>query len=245
MLTNTGDLKRSIIVLYAKAGILHSFVQERKSMEALANQIGTSRSTRRRSLRTVKLMIDGENNLHMSMSMAPDSSPQQPQEVQQPQCAAAAMMHGISMAPASSLHGGCPPIQEHQEYGLPRAPPSMMPTQRDVITPNPRLSNSSESMGSQYSILCSGSKPSCDVHSSLQHDAESTLSIVWQARSTTASRFHHGSQPQHCVLLRTSGSYRSIARNLHMSLHAAVYGHKAFRRKSRMNRRRFTNGSKA
>ena len=41
------------------------------------------------------------------------------------------------MAPASSLHGGCPPIQEHQEYGLPRAPPSMMPMQCDVITPNP------------------------------------------------------------------------------------------------------------
>ena len=26
------------------------------------------------------------------------------------------MMHGISMAPASSVHGGCPPISEHQEY---------------------------------------------------------------------------------------------------------------------------------
>ena len=67
----------------------------------------------------------------------PDSSAQPPQEVQQPQCAAAAMMHGISMAPASSLHGGCPPIQENQEYGLPGAPPSMAPMQREVITPNP------------------------------------------------------------------------------------------------------------
>ena len=38
----------------------------------------------------------------------PDSSAQQPQEVPAPQCAAAAMMDGISMAPASSLHGGCP-----------------------------------------------------------------------------------------------------------------------------------------
>ena len=34
----------------------------------------------------------------------PDSSSQPPLEVPQPQCAAAAMMHGISMAPASSLH---------------------------------------------------------------------------------------------------------------------------------------------
>ena len=46
-------------------------------------------------------------------------------------------------------------------------------------------------------------------------------------------------------LLRTSGSCRSIARSLLMSLHAAVYGPKAFRRKSRMSRRRFTNGSMA
>ena len=67
----------------------------------------------------------------------PDSSAQPPQEVQQPQCAAAAMMHGISMAPASSLHGGCPPIQENQEYSQSSAPPGMVPMQREVITPNP------------------------------------------------------------------------------------------------------------
>ena len=47
------------------------------------------------------------------------------------------MMHGISMAPASSLHGGCPPIQENQEYGFPGAAPGMIPMQREVITPNP------------------------------------------------------------------------------------------------------------
>ena len=67
----------------------------------------------------------------------PGDKAQPPQEVQQPQCAAAAMMHGISTAPASSLHGGCPPIQEHQEYGLPGVPPVMVPMQHDVITPNP------------------------------------------------------------------------------------------------------------
>ena len=67
----------------------------------------------------------------------PDSSAQPPQEVQQPQCAAAAMMHGISMAPASSLHGGCLPIQENQEYSQSSAPPGMVPVQREAITPNP------------------------------------------------------------------------------------------------------------
>ena len=67
----------------------------------------------------------------------PDSSPQPLQEVQQPQCAAAAMMHGISMAPASSQHGGCPPIQGNQEYSQSMPPPGMVPTQREVITPNP------------------------------------------------------------------------------------------------------------
>ena len=65
----------------------------------------------------------------------PSSKDQPFQEVPQPQCAAAAMMHG--MAPASSLHGGCPPIQENQPYGFPTAFPGMVPMQRDVITPNP------------------------------------------------------------------------------------------------------------
>ena len=59
----------------------------------------------------------GEQVTHVDVD-GPDSSAQPPQEVQQPQCAAAAMMHGNSMAPASSQHGGCPPIQENQEYSL-------------------------------------------------------------------------------------------------------------------------------
>ena len=78
----------------------------------------------------------GDQVTHVDVD-GPDSSAQPPQEVQQPQCAAAAMMHGISMAPASSLHGGCPPIQENQEYSQSRAPPNMVPMQREVITPNP------------------------------------------------------------------------------------------------------------
>ena len=52
---------------------------------------------------------------------------------QQPQCAAAAMMHGASRPPASSWQGGCPTIAEHQEF-MPPMPPSM---QQDVILPNP------------------------------------------------------------------------------------------------------------
>ena len=79
----------------------------------------------------------GEQWSHMLMSMVLIPALQPPQEVQQPQCAAAAMMHGISMAPASSLHGGCPPIQENQEYSQSSAPPGMIPMQREVITPNP------------------------------------------------------------------------------------------------------------
>ena len=66
----------------------------------------------------------------------PASKEQPPQEVPPPtQCAAAAMMHG--MAPASSLHGGCPPIQENQPYDLPGPLPGMAPMQYDVILPNP------------------------------------------------------------------------------------------------------------
>ena len=66
----------------------------------------------------------------------PASKEQPPQEVPPPtQCAAAAMMHG--MAPASSLHGGCPPIQENQPCDLPGPLPGMAPMQYDVILPNP------------------------------------------------------------------------------------------------------------
>ena len=77
----------------------------------------------------------GEQVTHVDVD-GPDSSAQPPQEVQQPQCAAAAMMHGISMAPASSQHGGCPPIQENQEYSQSIVPPGMVPMQHEVITPN-------------------------------------------------------------------------------------------------------------
>ena len=52
-----------------------------------------------------------------------------PAEAPQPQCAAAAMMHGLSRPPVSSYQGGCPTIAEHQEFMPPMQPP-MQPTSR-------------------------------------------------------------------------------------------------------------------
>ena len=132
----------------------------------------------------------GEQVTHIDVD-GPESSAQQPQEVPAPQCAAAAMMHGISMAPASSLHGGRPPIAENQEYSQPSAPPGMYVTQREIIT------NCSQPLGSQCCAVCSSSKSSLDVHSSLQHNVESTLSYIQQAGCVTSSREYIGSQLRH------------------------------------------------
>ena len=60
----------------------------------------------------------------------PTLGSQGPAEDPQPQCAAAAMMHGSSMRASSSWQGGCPPIAERQEW-YPLVP------QQDVIFPNP------------------------------------------------------------------------------------------------------------
>ena len=104
-------------------------------MEAQASRTGTSTSTRRaKSEGRAADYRWGSQVTHDDVD-GPGSKDQPPQEVPQPQCAAAAMMHG--MAPASSLHGGCPPIQENQPYGFPGAFPGMVPMQHDVITPNP------------------------------------------------------------------------------------------------------------
>ena len=43
----------------------------------------------------------------------------------------------MPMAPASSVHGGCPSIAEHQEFAPCMPPPVMGMMQHDVITPNP------------------------------------------------------------------------------------------------------------
>ena len=60
----------------------------------------------------------------------PVEGSQCPAEDPQPQCAAAAMMHGVSRPAASSWQGGCPTIAEHQEW-MPPVP------QQHVIFPNP------------------------------------------------------------------------------------------------------------
>ena len=70
----------------------------------------------------------------------PASTSQHQSEAPQPVCAAAAMMHGMPMAPASSarsVHGGCPSIAEHQEFAPSMPPPGMAMMQHDVIVPNP------------------------------------------------------------------------------------------------------------
>ena len=63
----------------------------------------------------------------------PIEDPPRPAAEPQPQCAAAAMMHGVSRPPASSWQGGCPTIAEHQEF----APPMQPSMQPEVILPNP------------------------------------------------------------------------------------------------------------
>ena len=69
----------------------------------------------------------------------PDATSQHPSEAPQPQCAAAAaaMMHGVSVAPAGSYHGGCPTIAENQEFAPCMPFPGMTLMQHDVIVPNP------------------------------------------------------------------------------------------------------------
>ena len=74
------------------------------------------------------------------------------------------MMHGISMAPASSLHGGCPPIAEQQEYSQSRAPPGMVMMQNDVITPNPDYKIAANLWDLNIVQCARASKPSFDVH---------------------------------------------------------------------------------
>ena len=71
----------------------------------------------------------GENVSHVDVDPPVEVS-QCPAEAPQPQCAAAAMMHGVSRPAASSWQGGCPTIAEHREW-MPPVP------QQYVIFPNP------------------------------------------------------------------------------------------------------------
>ena len=156
------------------------------------------------------------------------------------------MMHGISMAPASSLHGGCPPIAENQEYSQPSmAPPGMVMTQRDVITPNP-----------DYPI------PANLWDLNIPHCARAPSPLSTFTRHCNTMQSPHFptyskqgvSEPVADIsdLNRSTSSIEnlrelqnSVARSFLMSQHAVVYGQKASRRRSKMNRRGCINGSKA
>ena len=67
----------------------------------------------------------------------PVEGPQASMAPRQPQCAAAAMMHGLARPPMSSYQGGCPIIAEHQEFQPPMQPSMQSSMQGDVIVPNP------------------------------------------------------------------------------------------------------------
>ena len=170
----------------------------------------------------------------------PESTSQYPSEAPHPQCAAAAMMHGMSMAPASSLHGGCPPIAENQEFAPNMPPPGMTLMQQDVIVPNP------------------GYKIAANLWISILHTVLMrpvllqpfyVIAIPWRVRTIQRiARKVHRHLLMTCMTssaarpLRISGNCRSIARSLLMSQHAVVYGQKAFKLRSWMSRRKSKHG---
>ena len=79
------------------------------------------------------LTIDGEQIKSIEpTSILPLKVLQCPAEDPQPQCAAAAIMHGVYRPAASSMQGGCPTIAERQAYV-----PPMHQQQQHVILPNP------------------------------------------------------------------------------------------------------------
>ena len=118
---------------------------------------------------------------HMSMSMVqillPSINRKHHKYVQ-----AAAMMHGMSMAPASSVHGGCPSIAEHQEFAPCMPPPEMTMMQHDVITPNPGYKVPANLWDLNIAHCAHAPSPLATLFSPLQHYGESVLSNVQQAR---------------------------------------------------------------
>ena len=91
----------------------------------------------------------------------PTLGSQSPSEAQQPQCAAAAMMHGLSRGASSSWQGGCPPIDEHQEW----SPPV---TQQHVILPESRIQDRGQHLAPRHQRECSSSR-SHPLHLFLRH----------------------------------------------------------------------------
>ena len=125
---------RSIDAHCVEATTLHFYAPKHRSMVEMLSPIGTRLSTSVPSRMVESLIVDGGRSVSHVAVEPPQQASQCPVD-QQPQCAAAAMMHdplrqGPSMAAASSWQGGCPTIAENQEWRPP------MPSQH-VIWPNP------------------------------------------------------------------------------------------------------------
>ena len=183
----------------------------------------------------------------------PDSTSQHPSEAPQPVCAAAAMMHGMSMAPASSVHGGCPSIAEHQEFAPCMPPPAMTMMQRDVITPNPGYKIPANLWDLNIAHCAHAPSPlatfirHCNAMESPYSPTYSKQGVSVPADSMTctkSSRYLHSSVISITALhlSRISKSCRSIARSLRMSLHVVVYGQTESRHTLQMSRRKSTHG---
>ena len=171
----------------------------------------------------------------------PDATSQIPSEAPQPQCAAAAMMHGMSMTPASSLHGGCPTIAEHLEFTQSMQTPMESSMEPYRVLPKPGYK-------CQRTILT--------FHGVLVNPAI-LLPFYVIATLWTVQTIHRVPREAQVNLqmtlaisiatypLRTSGTCRSIARSSISKQHAVVYGQKAFRPRSWMSERRSSSGSPA
>ena len=151
----------------------------------------------------------------------PDSTSQHPSEAPQPVCAAAAMIHGMAMAPASSVHGGCPSIAERQEFAPCMPPPEMTMMQRDVITPNPGYKIPANLWDLNIAHCAHAPSPlatfirRCNTMESPYYPTYSKQGVSVPAGVISITALH---------LSRISKSCRSIARSLRMSLHVVVYG---------------------
>ena len=171
----------------------------------------------------------------------PDATSQLPSEALQPQCAAAAMMHGMSMTPASSYHGGCPTIAEHQEFTPFMQPPELTSMPQDVIVPNPE--NKIEANLWNLNVQRSAREPSPLA-------SFYVIAIPWRVHTIqcTANVLQVSLQMTLAISiaihpLRTSENCRSIARSSTSKQHAVVYGQKAFTLRSWMSKRRSNLGS--
>ena len=163
----------------------------------------------------------------------PTLGSQSPSEAQQPQCAAAAMMHGLSRGASSSWQGGCPPIDEHQEW----SPPV---TQQHVILPNPgyKIEANIWHLDIKESALRPGPIASflrhCNTMDSPPFQAMSEVVLSQQTTLSISAVM---------LLWRIFENSRGIQRGFNLKRHVFVYGQMAFKIRSWMSRRRSKVGS--